>query len=554
MKIKFKIPGLTDSRAIAPYINGRSERAGYVFRTVSPGRMENDIVRGFIFDLARTLKEAKVADFKLGTSPYFIGQTRLFWNWLFDNWRQQVKIDQVSDQKSIGTTDSNLRTQDDIKPDSMSTSGETGADAPLQEIIRKVDGQFQVQSRNGKNLGTYRSKSGAVKRLRQVEWHKNHPKEELGEAIASTSRRDNLPNSLSENNLPGVTKESKMNFMEAIDKIYDSFELGDRVVLTDRPDIKGTVQYEKGDGIYVIWDGDQDIPGDDNEDGPFRHDELRRVVNEEHPKSMKPMDFMVNQDNYEKVRCDKCNRSVLTSKNRIVNGKYTCNKCKNPSREIEEVKDGKVAGCNTCTGTGEVDASKELNEVISKKAMQLGLIKQWEVGVDKNDPDYTAEKAEWYETVMQMGDDELASEYNRLVKSRNLDEKKKVRPEDMNRAEYIKHVMSLGLTKDQAEAAADKDALVAKYTKEAKDTRSSYQRLQDMNKTEFKKVKKPLSKKIDDVWHNILMRKMDEGYSTPEEIEKGKKYLAYLQDRYQEYKDKMWGDDSGGSSKILMQG
>lgn len=43
-------------------------------------------------------------------------------------------------------------------------------------MIRKVKGGYRVVSRSGKNLGTSSSKSGAQRRLRQVEMFKHMKK------------------------------------------------------------------------------------------------------------------------------------------------------------------------------------------------------------------------------------------------------------------------------------------------------------------------------------------------------------------------------------------
>lgn len=40
-------------------------------------------------------------------------------------------------------------------------------------MISKKGHQYQVQSRKGRNLGTYKSKRGAKKRLQQVEYFKH---------------------------------------------------------------------------------------------------------------------------------------------------------------------------------------------------------------------------------------------------------------------------------------------------------------------------------------------------------------------------------------------
>jgi len=43
-------------------------------------------------------------------------------------------------------------------------------------MIRKKGSQYQVRSKSGKNLGTYKSKAGAKKRLAQVEYWKHKKK------------------------------------------------------------------------------------------------------------------------------------------------------------------------------------------------------------------------------------------------------------------------------------------------------------------------------------------------------------------------------------------
>ena len=45
----------------------------------------------------------------------------------------------------------------------------------LNETIVGHPGNYKVVSKNGKNLGSgYKNKKMALKRLRQVEWFKNH--------------------------------------------------------------------------------------------------------------------------------------------------------------------------------------------------------------------------------------------------------------------------------------------------------------------------------------------------------------------------------------------
>ena len=40
-------------------------------------------------------------------------------------------------------------------------------------MIKKVHGSYQVQSEKGRNMGTYKTKSEAARRLRQVEYFKH---------------------------------------------------------------------------------------------------------------------------------------------------------------------------------------------------------------------------------------------------------------------------------------------------------------------------------------------------------------------------------------------
>lgn len=43
-------------------------------------------------------------------------------------------------------------------------------------MIKKNDSGYQVVSKKGKNLGKYKTKAQAVKRLRQVEYYKHQSK------------------------------------------------------------------------------------------------------------------------------------------------------------------------------------------------------------------------------------------------------------------------------------------------------------------------------------------------------------------------------------------
>lgn len=42
--------------------------------------------------------------------------------------------------------------------------------------IRKVKGGYRVVAHSGRSMGTYASRKQAVKRLREVEYFKRHPK------------------------------------------------------------------------------------------------------------------------------------------------------------------------------------------------------------------------------------------------------------------------------------------------------------------------------------------------------------------------------------------
>jgi len=98
MLIRIKIPGLTNVPSLKQHT--RADDNGYIIRNTG-NKLEYDIVRMFIFDLARRLKEAKHHDFKLtGNSPYFLGQTAAFFKYLTDNWQQMVKVEQI-DKKTI---------------------------------------------------------------------------------------------------------------------------------------------------------------------------------------------------------------------------------------------------------------------------------------------------------------------------------------------------------------------------------------------------------------------------------------------------------------------
>jgi len=97
MLVKFKIKGLTNVPSFQEHIQGKAGD-GFVYRNLG-NRMELDIVRMFVFDLAGKLKKAGVPEFKVSNSPFFLGQTAAFWVWLSDRWRDYVEVEQVSEMK-----------------------------------------------------------------------------------------------------------------------------------------------------------------------------------------------------------------------------------------------------------------------------------------------------------------------------------------------------------------------------------------------------------------------------------------------------------------------
>lgn len=44
----------------------------------------------------------------------------------------------------------------------------------LSETIRKAGDEYTILSKKGKQLGKFKSKEAAVKRLQQIEWFKRH--------------------------------------------------------------------------------------------------------------------------------------------------------------------------------------------------------------------------------------------------------------------------------------------------------------------------------------------------------------------------------------------
>lgn len=55
------------------------------------------------------------------------------------------------------------------------------------EVVRKVGSKWQVQSKKGKNLGTFDTKKAADKHLREIEYFKHK-----GEAMEPTKKYDEL--------------------------------------------------------------------------------------------------------------------------------------------------------------------------------------------------------------------------------------------------------------------------------------------------------------------------------------------------------------------------
>ena len=68
----------------------------------------------------------------------------------------------------------NLEEQDTSVPEVKYGMPGFGDDDQVDETIVKKGGEYEVQSKSGKNLGRSDTKAGAVKRLGQVEWFKKH--------------------------------------------------------------------------------------------------------------------------------------------------------------------------------------------------------------------------------------------------------------------------------------------------------------------------------------------------------------------------------------------
>jgi hypothetical protein len=82
----------------------------------------------------------------------------------------------------------------------------------MARIIKLPNGQYRVVSMKGKNLGTYKTKDEAKKRLRMVEYFK-HVKASTTESY-STIMRD-LNNNYNTEDVRAFQKEFKKNFDEA---------------------------------------------------------------------------------------------------------------------------------------------------------------------------------------------------------------------------------------------------------------------------------------------------------------------------------------------------
>jgi cytochrome c1 len=69
----------------------------------------------------------------------------------------------------------NLEEQDASTKVKYGMPGFDDEEQPVQETIVKKGGEYEVQSKAGKNLGHATTKKGALKRLGQVEYFKHHP-------------------------------------------------------------------------------------------------------------------------------------------------------------------------------------------------------------------------------------------------------------------------------------------------------------------------------------------------------------------------------------------
>jgi hypothetical protein len=105
-----------------------------------------------------------------------------------------------------------------------------GVSPKMDESIVKVDGKFRlVSKKTGRNLGTYDTKAGAMKRERQVQYFKS-----LGETMKNESR------------IAGV--------LAAMNKARPEPKVGDRVITIQGGQNTGTVEKIKDNHVYFRSD------------------------------------------------------------------------------------------------------------------------------------------------------------------------------------------------------------------------------------------------------------------------------------------------------------
>lgn len=99
----------------------------------------------------------------------------------------------------------------------------------LAKIRKMPDGKYRVLSQTGKNLGTYKSRKGAEKRLKQVEYfkHFDHSKAEDGSNIIDLTDIDEFAYSaimrkLRQKTSPEIVKKFLILFKQQFDKAVKS--------------------------------------------------------------------------------------------------------------------------------------------------------------------------------------------------------------------------------------------------------------------------------------------------------------------------------------------
>jgi|ERR1700722_3207067 len=86
-------------------------------------------------------------------------------------------------------------------------------------VVRKLpNGKWTVKSLNGKNLGEYDSKEEAVKRLRQIEYFKHHPKKRKKQAA---DKHDDSYSSVMRDLRKSYDEETIRKFQQTFKQLFD---------------------------------------------------------------------------------------------------------------------------------------------------------------------------------------------------------------------------------------------------------------------------------------------------------------------------------------------